>query len=33
MDDGSIGDSDKGEEDDKDQKPVTEDTKEDPAIK
>ena len=30
--DGSIGDSDKGEEDDKDQKPVTEDTKKDPAI-
>ena len=30
--DGSIGDSDKGEEDDKDQKPVTEDTKEDATI-
>ena len=30
--DGSIGDSDKGEEDDKDQKPVIEDTKEDPTI-
>ena len=30
--DGSIGDSDKGEEDDKEQKPVTEDTKKDPAI-